>query len=365
MKRKFEHPLIYNFGPGPAMLPRDVMQRAKEEWLDWNGCGVSVAEMSHRSDTFVSMASQMKADFRELLSIPDNYHLLFLHGGATAQFAMVPLNLLASQGSADYFHTGTWSGKAIDEARRFSKINVVSALKTPTLSIAESSTWSLNTDAVYVYYTDNETVNGVQFADIPDVGDIPLVVDMTSSLLSQSIDVSRYGIIFASAQKNIGLAGLTIVIIRQDLVGHASASIPSMYDYAVHVKHHSMFNTPVTYSWYIASLVLQWVKQRGGVSAMEKLSQQRSDKLYRLIDESSFYHNNVTVSNRSRLNVPFTLINEALQEKFLKQAIDRGLLALRGHRSVGGIRASMYNAMPIEGVDTLVNFMQDFERDNK
>lgn len=362
--RAGDAPLAYNFGAGPAMLPREVMQIAKEEWLDFSGCGMSVAEIGHRSDVFQPIVLQMEADFRELLSIPDNYQILFLHGGATAQFAMVPLNLLLDQGVADYFHTGMWSGKAINEARRFGKINVVSELSAPMFSIPAPETWSLDPNASYVYYTDNETINGVEFADIPAVGDVPLVVDMTSSLLTQPLDISRYGIIFASAQKNIGLSGLAVVIIRQDLIGYASASIPSMYDYAVHVKHRSMFNTPATYSWYIASLVLQWVKQQGGVSVMEELSQQRSSKMYRAIDDSDFYHNTVVHSNRSRLNVPFTLSNESLHEKFIQQATEFGLMALRGHRSIGGIRASMYNAMPVEGVNALVDFMQDFEHHN-
>ncbi len=359
--------LVYNFGAGPAMLPREVMQLARAEFLDWHGCGMSVMEMSHRSDEFKSIAAQTEADFREILAIPDNYKLLFLQGGASSQFAMVPLNLLAGKNSADYFHTGTWSGKAIAEAERFCKVNVIAGPEEGVgggqlSSIPEPETWSLNPDAAYTYYTDNETISGVQFPGIPDVGDVPLVTDMTSNLLSRPIDVSRYGVIFAGAQKNIGPSGLVIVIIREDLIGYAPKHIPSMYDYAIQAKNASMFNTPPTYSWYMAGLVLKWVKEQGGLKAIEKMSQIKSGKLYRAIDNSGFYDNPINPKFRSNMNVPFTLVDDRLNEKFISEAKDHGLVALQGHRSIGGMRASMYNGMPEEGVNALIGFMHDFER---
>ncbi len=356
--------LVYNFGAGPAMLPREVMQLARAEFLDWHGTGMSLMEMSHRSDEFMSIATQTEADFREILDIPDNYKVLFLQGGASSQFAMVPLNLLTDKNTADYFHTGIWSGKAVKEAERFCKVNVIAEEGGQVMSIPEQKTWSLNLDAAYVYYTDNETISGVEFPSIPEVGDVPLVADMTSNLLSRTLNVSRYGIIFAGAQKNIGPSGLVIVIVREDLIGHAPKHIPSMYDYAVQAKNDSMYNTPPTYSWYMSGLVLKWVKQQGGLQAMEKLSHLRSGKLYQAIDDSDFYHNPVNPKYRSNMNVPFTLFDDSLDEKFVSEAKDHGLVALEGHRSVGGMRASMYNAMPEEGVDALIAFMQEFERSN-
>ncbi len=357
--------LVYNFGAGPAMLPREVMQLARAEFLDWHGAGMSVMEMSHRTDEFMSIATQTEADFRELLAIPENYKVLFLQGGASSQFAMVPLNLLAGKNAADYFHTGMWSGKAIKEAERFCKVNVIADENNDDLlSVPEAETWSLDPDAAYVYYADNETISGVQFPAIPDVADVPLVTDMTSSLLSKPLDISRYGVIFAGAQKNIGPSGLVIIIVREDLLGHAPKHIPSMYDYAIQSKNDSMYNTPPTYSWYMSGLVLKWIKEQGGLEAMEKMSHVRSDSLYQAIDESDFYNNSVAARYRSRMNVPFTLINDSLNEKFASEAKDHGLVALKGHRSVGGMRASMYNAMPEEGVDALITFMQEFERTN-
>ncbi len=357
--------LVYNFGAGPAMLPREVMQLARAEFLDWHGAGMSVMEMSHRSDEFMSIATQTEADFRELLAIPENYKVLFLQGGASSQFAMVPLNLLAGKNTADYFHTGIWSGKALKEAKRFCKVNVIADDDNDTLLLVpEAETWSLDPDAAYVYYTDNETISGVQFPIIPDVADVPLVTDMTSNLLSKPLDVSRYGVIFAGAQKNIGPSGLVVVIVREDLLGHAPKNVPSMYDYAIQAKSNSMYNTPPTYSWYMSGLVLKWIKEQGGLEAMERMSLARSDSLYQAIDDSDFYNNPVAARYRSRMNVPFTLIDDSLNEKFANEAKDHGLVALQGHRSVGGMRASMYNAMPGEGVDALITFMQEFERTN-
>jgi len=357
--------LVYNFGAGPAMLPREVMQLARAEFLDWHGAGMSVMEMSHRSDEFMSIATQTEADFRELLAIPENYKVLFLQGGASSQFAMVPLNLLAGKNTADYFHTGIWSGKALKEAKRFCKVNVIADDDNDTLlSVPEAETWSLDPDAAYVYYTDNETISGVQFPIIPDVADVPLVTDMTSNLLSKPLDISRYGVIFAGAQKNIGPSGLVVVIVREDFLGHAPKNVPSMYDYAIQAKSNSMYNTPPTYSWYMSGLVLKWIREQGGLEAMERMSLARSDSLYQAIDESDFYNNPVAARYRSRMNVPFTLIDDSLNEKFANEAKDHGLVALQGHRSVGGMRASMYNAMPGEGVDALITFMQEFERTN-
>ncbi len=356
--------LVYNFGAGPAMLPREVMQLARAEFLDWHGCGMSVMEMSHRSDEFMSIAVQAEADFREILAIPDNYKLLFLQGGASGQFAMMPLNLLAGKNSADYFRTGIWSGKAIEEAERFCKVNVIADEDGLFRTVPDSDTWALNPDAAYVYYTDNETISGVQFPGIPDVGDVPLVTDMTSNILSRPLDVSRYGVIFAGAQKNIGSSGLVVVIVREDLLGYAPKHIPSMYDYAIQAKNDSMYNTPPTYSWYVSGLVLKWIKEQGGLEGMEKMSQIKSGKLYQAIDDSGFYDNPVNPKFRSKMNVPFTLIDAALNEKFVSEANARGLVALLGHRSVGGMRASIYNAMPEEGVDALITFMQEFERAN-
>lgn len=354
---------VYNFGAGPAMLPSEVIYRAQAEFSNWQNTGMSVMEISHRSGEFMAIADQTESDLRELLQIPENYHVLFLHGGATSQFAMVPLNLLRGKSTADYLHTGMWSEKAIKEARRHCQVNIALSLaENGYTSIPSADTWNLKLDSAYVYYTDNETVHGIEFQSIPETGDIPLVTDMTSNLLSKSVDVSRYGVIFAGAQKNIGPAGLVVVIIRKDLVGHAGNSLPSMYDYAINAKEKSMFNTPPTYNWYIAGLVLQWIKAQGGIKEMEQRAIRKSEKLYRFIDSSGFYANNVTKSFRSRMNVPFTLADEDLNHVFVTRASEAGLTALAGHRAVGGMRASIYNAMPEEGVDRLVEFMADFER---
>ena len=354
---------IYNFGAGPAMLPFEVMQQAQAEFTDWHGKGISVMEMSHRSDDFISIAEQAESDLRELLLIPEHYKVLFLQGGATSQFAMVPLNLLRDKNTADYLHTGLWSGKALAEAGRYCKVNIaVSVEKNGFSSIPDPDTWLLNPGSAYVYYTDNETVHGVEFYNIPETGNVPLVSDMTSNLLSKPVDFSQYGIVFAGAQKNLGPAGLAVVIIREDLIGHAGKTVPAMYDYAVHLKERSMYNTPPTYSWYMAGLVLQWVKAQGGVREMETRAMQKSGKLYQFIDNSGFYHNPVAKDCRSRMNIPFNLADETLNSRFISEANASGLLALAGHRAVGGMRASIYNAMPEAGVDELIGFMSGFER---
>ena len=354
---------VYNFGAGPSMLPTEVMQQAQAEFLDWQGTGMSVMEVSHRSEKYIAMANQAEADLRELLAVPAHYKVLFLQGGATSQFAMAPQNLLRTKTTADYLHTGHWSGKALREARKFCKVNVALSLEHNGFSaITPPDTWQLNPDAAYVYYTENETIHGIEFPSIPDSGDVPLVSDMTSSFLSHPLDVSRFGIVFAGAQKNLGPAGLVVVIIREDLVGGAPPGIPSMSDYAVHVRERSMYNTPPTFSWYLAGLVLRWTLAQGGVGEMQKRAIRRSEKLYHVIDGSGFYHNPVDAHCRSRMNVPFTLQDAGLNATFLTEAEKRGLFALAGHRTVGGMRASIYNAMPEAGVDLLVEFMCDFER---
>ncbi len=345
------------------MLPKQVMQRARDEFIDWNGSGMSVMEMSHRGKEFVSIAEQAEADLRELLAIPANYKVLFLQGGATSQFAMVPLNLLGDKQSADYLHTGYWSGKAIKEAQRYAEINVAASGEADKfMSVPAVSSWQLNDDAAYVYYTANETISGVEFNAIPETGDVPLVTDMTSNLLEGPLDISKFGVVFAGAQKNIGPSGLVIAIIREDLVGKVRAGTPGLYDYKNHVDNDSMYNTPATYPWYMAGLVFQWLLESGGLGAMQAMNQQKAAALYAAIDGSDFYANPVAVDNRSIMNVTFTLADAEREAAFLGGAQERGLLALKGHRSVGGMRASIYNAMPMEGVQALIDYMREFEK---
>jgi phosphoserine aminotransferase len=353
----------FNFSPGPAVLPEDVLRQAQEEMLDWRGSGTSVMEMSHRGKEFMSIAAAAEADLRQLLAIPSSYKVLFLQGGATSQFAMVPLNLLRGKGTADYIHTGEWAKKAIGEARKLCSVNIAASSEDRKFTYAPAqSSWKLSPQAAYVHYTGNETIGGVEFHWIPDTGDVPLVCDLSSSLLSRPLDVGRFGVIYAGAQKNIGPAGLTIVIVREDLIGHAPASTPSMLDYKVQADNDSMYNTPPTYALYVAGLVLQWLKRRGGLAEMEKVNVAKAQLIYDLLDASRFYASPVARPDRSRMNVPFTLRDASLDETFLQQAKQRGLLQLKGHRSVGGMRASIYNAMPLEGVHALVDFMRDFER---
>jgi len=353
---------VFNFSAGPAMLPAAVLERAREEMLDWQGTGMSVMEMSHRGKEFMSIAEKAEADLRELMQVPSNYKVLFLQGGASTQFAAVPINLLQGKTKADYFHTGAWSKKAIAEAKRYCDVNVVANSEASNFSeVPDESSWQLGDDAAYVHYTPNETIGGVRFSDIPEVGNVPLVADMSSEILSQPIDVSRYGVIYAGAQKNIGPAGLTLVIVRDDLIGSPLAGAPSILDYKVMADNDSMYNTPPTYAWYLAGLVFDWLKGRGGLGSMAEQNQRKAAKLYAAIDGSDFYANPVRVINRSLMNVPFTLANADLDKLFLSQAAEAGLITLKGHRSVGGMRASIYNAMPEEGVDALVEFMRDFE----
>jgi len=352
---------VYNFSAGPAMLPTEVIEQARNEMLDWRGSGMSVMEMSHRGKEFMEIASTAEADLRELLAIPANYKVLFLQGGASTQFAMVPLNLMGRTGSADYSNTGAWSKKAISEGKRYGQVNVCATSESDGFnSVPDYADWKLSDNAAYVHVTPNETIGGVAFDGLPDCADKPIVADMSSTILSQPINVADYGIIYAGAQKNVGPAGLTIVIIRDDLIGHAADSCPAMLNYSTHVDNESMYNTPPTYSWYLAGLVFQWLKQMGGLTAMAEINQRKADKLYQAIDGNDFYSNPVAIRNRSIMNIPFVLKDAALDADFLAEAKQQGLTTLKGHRSVGGMRASIYNAMPEQGVDTLVQFMADF-----
>jgi phosphoserine aminotransferase len=353
----------YNFSAGPAVLPKEVLEQAREELVDWHGCGMSVMEMSHRGKQFMSIAEQAEADLRALMKIPDNYKVLFLQGGASSQFAMVPINLLRGKTSADYVWTGAWGKKAIAEAKRYCSVNVVASSEADGFNSVPAPTgWQLDKDAAYVHYTPNETIGGVEFHWIPDVGDVPLVADMSSTILSGPVDVSRYGVVYAGAQKNIGPAGLTVVIVREDLIGQPLAGQPLMFDYAIHADNDSMYNTPPTYAWYLAGLVFQWLKGKGGLEAIAVINHRKARLLYDTIDESDFYSNPVDPDCRSWMNVPFTLADPALDAAFLEGAGKAGLVALKGHRSVGGMRASIYNAMPEAGVQALVDFMLDFEK---
>jgi len=356
---------IFNFSAGPAVLPKEVLAQARDEMMDWHDSGMSVMEMSHRGKEFMSIAAEAEADLRELMNIPSNYKVLFLQGGAHSQFSMVPMNLLRGKTSADYLDTGIWSKKAIDEAARYCEVNIVASSKDKNYTYApEQNTWKLNKDAAYVHFTSNETIGGVEMFWTPKTGDVPLVCDMSSHILSRPVDVSQYGIIYAGAQKNIGPAGLTIVIVRDDLIGTTIAGTPTMLDYKVHADNDSMYNTPATYGIYMAGLVFKWLKFKGGLAAMEKINIAKSALLYDYLDASDFYHSPIAVENRSRMNIPFTLKDASLDEAFLKQAQQNGLLQLKGHKLVGGMRASIYTAMPIEGVQALISFMKQFEQAN-
>jgi len=356
---------IYNFAAGPAVLPSEVLQQVQAELLDWHGAGMSVMEMSHRGKEFMAIAAEAEADLRELMGISANYKVLFLQGGGSAQFAMIPMNLLRGKKTADYLNTGEWSKKAISEAKKYCDVNVVASSADKNFSYAPTQDqWKLNPDAAYVHYCSNETIGGVEIFWTPDVGAVPLVADMSSHILSRPIDVSKYALIYGGAQKNIGPAGLAIIIVREDLIGETLPGTPSMYDYKIHADNESMYNTPPTFAIYVAGLVFKWLKAKGGLSAMEKTNIEKANLIYDYLDTTDFYGCPTAKENRSRMNIPFTLKNEALDEEFLKQAKARGLVQLKGHRSVGGMRASIYNAMPIEGVRVLVDFMKDFEKSN-
>lgn len=353
----------YNFCAGPAALPEEVLAQASAEMLDYQGRGLSVMEMSHRSDEFVAIAEQAEKDLRELLAVPANYKVLFLQGGAHLQFSMVPLNLLAGKADADYVNTGQWSIRAIEEAKRYCNVNIVATDEANRFTrVPAFDSWRANPAAAYLHYVDNETIGGVEFDFIPEIGDVPLVADMSSNILSRPINVSKYGLIYAGAQKNIGPAGICVAIIREDLLGKAHPSTPTMLDYKVHADNGSMYNTPPTYAWYLSGLVFQWLKRQGGLQAMETTNRAKAGKLYDFIDQSGFYANPVAVANRSIMNVPFTLADAKLDKPFLQEAEERRLLNLKGHRSVGGMRASIYNAVPMAAIDALIDFMADFQK---
>jgi len=354
---------IYNFSAGPAVLPKEVLQQAQAEMMDWHGSGMSVMEMSHRGKEYMSIQAEAEADLRELMGIPANYKVLFLQGGASSQFSAIPMNLLRGKKGADYINTGEWSKKAISEAKRYCEVNVAATSADKNFSYAPTQDqWKLNPDAAYVHYTSNETIGGVEIFWTPETGDVPLVADMSSHILSRQINVSKYGLIYAGAQKNIGPAGLAIVIVREDLIGETLAGTPTMFDYKIQADNDSMYNTPPTYAIYVSGLVFKLLKARGGLAEMEKLNIRKANLLYDYLDSTDFYHCPTARENRSRMNIPFTLKDEALDDAFLKGARERGLLQLKGHRSVGGMRASIYNAMPEEGVRVLVQFMKDFEK---
>ena len=353
---------VFNFSPGPAVLPTAVLEQAQRELLNWRDSGMSVMEISHRSKDFIEIAAHAESTLRHLLAIPENYHVLFLQGGATLQFAAVPMNLAGPDDVADYVLTGNWGTKASKEAARYLRVNVAaSAEDTNFTTIPDPSTWAVSEEAAYLHYTPNETIYGVEFHDIPDVSAAPLVVDMSSTILSRPLDVSRFGVIYAGAQKNIGPAGLTLVIVRDDLLDKARAETPSVVNYRTMADSGSMSNTPPTLAWYLASLVFDWLEAQGGLAVMAERNERKSATLYAAIDASDFYSNPVVPAHRSWMNIPFTLADPALDAKFLEESAAAGLANLKGHRSVGGMRASIYNALPQEGVDALVEFMTAFE----
>jgi phosphoserine aminotransferase len=354
---------VYNFSPGPAMLPEPVLLRAQAELLDWRGSGMSVMEVSHRGTDFVEFAAESERKLRALLHVPASYKVLFLQGGATLQFAAVPLNIAPADSVADYVVTGNWGEKAVQEAQRYVRVNVAANSKaTKFTTIPDPKTWAVSDSAAYLHYTPNETVFGVEFHGIPEVSDAPLVADLSSTLLSRPLDVSRFGVIYAGAQKNIGPAGLAIVIVREDLLGRARRETPGVIDYTTMAENDSMWNTPSTLSWYFAGLVFAWLEEQGGVEAIGRINERKAVKLYAAIDESGFYKNPVDKACRSWMNVPFTLPDAALDKPFLQEAKAAGLANLKGHRVVGGMRASLYNAMPEAGVDALIAFMGDFAK---
>jgi len=357
---------VYNFSAGPSVLPVKVLERASQEMLEYKDSGMSVMEMSHRSDVYSEIINRAESTLRRLMNIPDNYKVLFLQGGASTQFAMIPLNLLDGSGKADYVNTGAWSKKAIAEAKRYGDINVVASSEDSNFNyIPKLNKDSFTKDADYFYFTYNNTIYGTRFTEIPDTNGVPIVTDMSSNILSEEIDVSKFGIIFAGAQKNMGPAGVTVVIIREDLIGKAIDFTPTMLNYETHSKNGSMFNTPPTYAIYIAGLVFEWVEEQGGIKAMEERNIEKSNILYNFLDESSLFKGTVVKEDRSLMNIPFVLPSDELNSKFIKEAAKAGLVNLKGHRSVGGMRASIYNAMPKEGVIKLVEFMKKFEEENK
>lgn len=356
---------VYNFSAGPAVLPEAVLEKAQNELLDYRGTGMSVMEMSHRSKAFDEIIKKAEADLRKLMEIPDNYKVLFLQGGASTQFAMVPLNLFSTQKKADYVSTGSWSKKAISEAKKYGQVKVVASSEDKTFNyIPELTSDMFDPEADYVHITSNNTIYGTVYPELPPVGDVPLVADMSSNILSQYYDVNKFGIIYAGAQKNIAPAGVTIVIMREDLAQKPMEITPTMLRYSTHIENDSLFNTPPCFAIYVAGLVFEWLLDNGGIPAMEKQNKEKAALLYNYLDKSTMFGATVKGKDRSIMNVPFVTGNPDLDAKFIKQAEQTGFTTLKGHRSVGGMRASIYNAMPVQGVRDLVDFMQDFEQKN-
>jgi len=357
---------VYNFSAGPSMLPESALKKAAEEMLCYGNSGMSVMEMSHRSKDYEAIINDAEALLRELMNIPGNYKVLFLQGGASSQFAMVPLNLMKKTGKADFVITGQWSKKAIQEASRYGEtVKIASSEDAVFNYIPKLDKSTFSKDASYFHITLNNTIYGTRYTSLPDTGDVPLVADMSSNILSEVVDVSKFGLIYAGAQKNMGPAGLTVVIIREDLIGDAMDITPTMFNYEIHAKNGSMYNTPPTYSIYMMKLVLEWVKEQGGVAAMQKINEEKAAILYDFLDNSELFKGTVVKEDRSLMNVPFVTGNEDLDAKFVKEAKEAGFVNLKGHRTVGGMRASIYNAMPVEGVKALVEFMKKFEAENK
>ena len=356
---------VFNFSAGPAVLPEAVLRRAADEMLDWHGSGMSVMEMSHRGKEFTSIVHSAESNFRKLLGIPANYKVLFLQGGAMAMNALIPMNLLGSYRSADYVNTGIWSTKSIEEAKKYCHVNVAASSEDKSFTyVPPQSTWKTDPQAAYLHFCSNETIGGVEYHWLPEVGDVPLVADMSSNILSCAIDISKYSVIYGGAQKNIGPAGLTFVIVREDMLDRALPITPSVFHWKEQAEHESMVNTPPTYGIYIAGLVFEWLQQQGGIAAIEKKNLEKATRLYDYLDSTEFYSSPVNKNDRSRMNIPFHLHDTRLNEAFLEGAQERGLLQLKGHRSVGGMRASIYNAMPVEGVIALISYLRDFEKNH-
>ena len=353
---------IFNFSPGPAVLPLEVLEQARDELLDWQHSGMSVMEISHRSKGFVQVASEAEADLRDLLSIPRNYKVLFMQGGASAQFSLVPLNLATPQSTVDYVNTGHWSQRAIAEAGRYCKVHVAGDAGDDYTRVPPQSELRFSADAAYAHYTPNETIGGVEFGYVPDTRRVPLVADMSSSILSRPIDVSKFGMIYAGSQKNIGPSGLVVAIVRDDLIGHARTETPRVFDYKAIADNQSMLNTPPTFAWYMAGLVFKWLKRAGGLAAVGERNRVKAQTLYAAVDASQLYKNTVAKDARSWMNVTFTLNKPELDAAFLTETAAAGLHGLKGHRVSGGMRASIYNAMPLAGVEALIAFMREFER---
>ncbi len=354
---------VFNFSAGPAVLPEEVLRKAAAEMLDWHGSGMSVMEMSHRGKEFIGIAAKAEADLRTLLTIPANYKVLFLQGGAIGENAIVPMNLVNGRASADYVNTGEWSKKSIKEAKKYCKVNVAASAEDANFTyVPPRASWKLDPDAAYVHVCTNETIGGVEYHWTPDTGSVPVVADMSSHILSRAVEVGKFGVIYAGAQKNIGPAGLTIVIVRDDLLDRALPICPSAFHWKEQAEAESMLNTPPTYAIYVAGLVFEWLLAQGGIAAMEARNIAKAKLLYAYLDGSAFFRNPVRKEDRSRMNVPFKLRDESLDDAFLKGAKELGMVQLKGHRSVGGMRASIYNAMPVEGVQALVDYMRDFER---